>query len=99
MTRRPGPLVGRCAQLAARLGAVARAAPLRGAAVWVVALFRVVAALVVVAFGVAVFLGAAALVVAAFWQDVEKRAVSAPRPREAPDREWMAAPADRTTTS
>jgi pimeloyl-ACP methyl ester carboxylesterase len=35
----------------------------------------------------------------AFWQDVEKRAVSAPRPRQAPDRERMAAPADRTTTS
>ena len=35
----------------------------------------------------------------AFWQDVEKRAVSAPRPREAPDRERMAAPADRKTTS
>jgi 3-oxoadipate enol-lactonase len=33
----------------------------------------------------------------AFWQDVEARAGSAPRPREAPDRKQAAAPADRST--
>jgi pimeloyl-ACP methyl ester carboxylesterase len=34
----------------------------------------------------------------AFWQDVEKRAASAPRPRTAPDQELRAAPAIRTTS-
>ena len=34
----------------------------------------------------------------AFWQDVEKRAASAPRPSKAPDQERTAAPADRTTS-
>jgi 3-oxoadipate enol-lactonase len=34
----------------------------------------------------------------AFWQDVEKRIPSAPRPRTAPDRETTAAPADRTSS-
>ncbi len=33
-----------------------------------------------------------------FWQDVEARAGSAPRPREAPDRRQSAAPADRSTS-
>jgi pimeloyl-ACP methyl ester carboxylesterase len=34
----------------------------------------------------------------AFWQHVEARAPSPPRPRPASDRERMAAPADRTTS-
>ena len=34
----------------------------------------------------------------AFWQDVELRDTSAPRPRSAPDHERTAAPADRSTS-
>jgi 3-oxoadipate enol-lactonase len=34
----------------------------------------------------------------AFWQDVEKRTPSAPRPRTAPDQERATAPADRTSS-